>query len=237
MRHFAFTAIILVAVLVLSSGLSARDFIVDDFDPADPEQTEMYSLALEDLMDELTIVATEEDGDEIFVIMPFPMELIALETQFAIHEGNIIDPNELADLIAQANMDKPTQNSFAFVLDGEPMWVRREVAMYYTRLSGEPDMVRVPVVPVGDPVVTEDATMVTGWAMMAADADELRDFLASPMVVLVVGDEEESVTLDCGFWRRWVLFDLGEEEDPEALRLGWEAEMDAEEDAERQAVE
>lgn len=198
------------AILILSGPVYGRDFTPDDFDPADPAMAEPYTTALGQLFDELTIIALDSNGVEVFRVMPFPVELVGLETQTAIHEGNITDSEELPALIESANLDKPTANSFAFVLDGQPEWVGLEVGMYYFPDDANSEAVRLPVVALGEPALTEDGGMVAGWAMIATDMDELNEFMSARSVVIVLDLEGERIQLNCGFWRQWALFDMRE---------------------------
>jgi hypothetical protein len=194
--------------------MQARDFTLEDFDPADPAQAEAYQSAIGGLLDELAVIASDDEGNELFRVVPYPLELVILTTQAAIHERNITDSREFEAVVMQANADKPTSNSFAFVLDGDPQWVRREVEIRYFPEEEGPGSSRVPAVRVSREIA-DDGAMVAVWVLMARDADELEAFLAAPRVELRVGDEEtdDAIVLDCGFWRQWMLFDLTEWEE------------------------
>jgi len=210
-----------IAILILVAGQApARNFTARDFDPADTENevtAERYREAVFELMDELKVPAIDEYGVVQFSVMPFPMELVALITQWQIHEWGITDPMELSDLIEAANYNKPTVNSFPFVLDGETEWVTKIVAMYYIRDIDFPHPERVPVVWNSEVEGNVEGTTVSEWIVMIEDTDMLEEFLEADSVYLVVGEtdgSEEYIELDCGFWRSWGLFDLRQDEAP-----------------------
>ena len=210
----------LTAILVLGFALmdpaQARDFTTADFDPADQSQAETYGLAAESLLNDLVVVANDPSGNELFSAVPLTMELVALMTQAEIHASGSSDPAVLDEIIARANKNKPRANSFAFIVDGDPAWVRRNVTMYYDTAGDNPQRVAMPVVPVEDIQITEGGGSLSGWAAMAEDPQQLQDFLLATKVVIVVGEGDDSVTpieLDCSFWRRYALFDLRADED------------------------
>lgn len=207
--HRWIIALVILAGLSWSFPASARNFTLDDFDPADPARAETYQSAIGELLDELAVIATDDEGNELFRVVPYPLELVVLTAQATIHEGNVTDSHELEVVVAQANSDKPTSNSFAFVLDGDPRWVRQEVKIRYFPEEQGPASSGVPAVRVSREIA-DDGAMVAVWVVMARDADELEAFLAAPRVELVVRDEEtdDGIVLDCGFWRQWMLFDL-----------------------------
>jgi len=207
-----------ILVFALAGPLRARDFTVDDFDPADPAQAETYRQAVEDFLTEVTIVATDNAGNELFRVVPFPLELIALMTQLAIHDGNVTDPGELRGIVDNANLNKPAANSFAFIISGDPEWADREVSMYYLPADGGTERVNVDLVRIVPGEAYGEGEMISEWAMFVNDVDQLTAFLASPAVALVVGadDPDEAIELDCGFWRQWGLFDVRREGDVSA---------------------
>ena len=206
------TALLIIAILAFAPQAYAIDFTIQDFDPPDATQVDSYTEAVNALVDELTVTAADSSGTELFTALPMTMELIALETQIRIHESAGQESPTVDEIIAQANNDKPVANSFAFVVDGDPVWVRRNVTMYISMEDGTAP-VEMPVVPIGDIQVTEGGYMTRSWAFMAENDAQLDAFLKAPVVVLAVGEGDESVQpiyVDCGFWRRYALFDLRE---------------------------
>jgi len=201
--------VFIVFLTVYACPIYARDFKVSDFDPADPSQVEIYQIAIESLVAELAIPAMNSEGKELFTATPLTMELVALMTQLAIHAGNITDAARLQEIVDQANREKPATNSFAFILDGDPEYTNRKVAVYYS-LEENSRRVEVPVVKVEELELVGESGLV-GWALMAKDVEQLLDFLAAKKVVLVVGEGRDAIELDCGFWRRYSIFDLRDE--------------------------
>ncbi len=201
-------------MLFSATIVAARVFTVDDFDPADPGNTlmsEAYQQGVADLVKELTVTATGDDGTALFTIVPFPMELVALRTQARIQVEGITDPDELSELVAEANAYKPAPNSFMFILEGDGAWVSRDVTVYY--VPDETTSIGMPLtvypISIGEP--GDDGTMLSEWAIVIKDENELKAFRDAPRVVIIVGDADETIeplTLDCGFWRQWGLFDL-----------------------------
>lgn len=204
------------AILLFSLPLHALDFTAADFDPKDPSMIDVYRLAVSDLMDELSVEAIDDEGSELFSVVPFPMELVALMAQMEIHSLESDDPAEIDSVIERANNNKPGANSFAFLLDGDPEWVSGNVRMVYVPPDGaESDRVEMEVVPIGEGEES-DGNMVAEWMVVVEDPDLLMDFLASPQVILVIEKAGgETKELDCGFWRQWGLFDLRMEEEQE----------------------
>jgi hypothetical protein len=210
---YAFSVPAILLFLILAPGAYARDFTAADFDPADPSQAEVYYLASESLMMDLTIVAKDAQGNELFTVTPMPLELVALMSQTMIHQQNATSASALAEIVDRANSDKPTSNSFAFILDGASAWTGRAVAMYYYPDGAEGQRLEIPVVKVKEGGDEGDPVLMTGWAVMAESLEQIEAYLAAPKVVLVVGDSpDRSVELDCGFWRQYSVFDLREDE-------------------------
>ncbi len=227
MRNFTIPLIIFLSLAILCPA-QARDFTIDDFDPPgpygplDPEDPDgmdiidVYSMAIDDLLRELTITGYDSEVNELFQAVPFPMELVALMAQAEIHFGNITDPGELRELVDTANGNKPAANSFAFILDGDVDWVGSDVTMFYFPSAEESDGIEVPCyqISVSDP--DPDGIAISEWAVAIDSVDELTNFLAAESVALIVGlndPEVEPVILYCGFWRSWGLFDLRDDED------------------------
>jgi len=205
-------------MLFSATVVAARDFTVDDFGPADPGNTfmsEAYQQGVADLVKELTVTATADDGTALFIIVPFPMELVALRTQARIQIEGITDPDELSELVAEANAYKPAPNSFMFILEGDAAWVSRDVTMYY--VPDETTSIGIPVraYPISIGEASDEGAMLSRWAIVIEDENELKAFRDAPRVVIIVGDADETVeplTLECGFWRQWGLFDLRTED-------------------------
>jgi hypothetical protein len=197
-------------LIVLSTSASAKDYTAADFDPADPSLADTYNRAVSLLLDDLTIIVTDENDNELFRVVPFPVELVVLDTQAAIHDGNITDPEQLAPVIDQANMDKPTANSFAFVLDGDPEYTALDLSIFYYPNEENSEGVRIPAVRAGDPMFKDDGGIVAPWTVIVSNADELAAFMSARQVEMVIEWGDESISIDCGFWRRWTLFDLSE---------------------------
>jgi hypothetical protein len=198
--------------LLLTAAAYAKDFTVDDFDYPDPSQADTYYQAVDSLIDDLTIVATDADGNQLFTVVPMTMELVALQAQARIHESQETGES-VEDIIAQANSDKPSANAFAFMLEGDPGWVRKDVTIDCLLMVYSDSFISMPVVQVSEPVVSEGGSMISGWAFMAENEQQLRDFLAANTVFLSVGDREggsDVIRLDCGFWRQFGLFDIDE---------------------------
>ncbi len=209
----------------------ARDFTVDDFDPVQPAQpddpdnpdaptmAEIYGQAVLDLMNELIIVASDDDGNKLFQVYPFPMELVALLTQTSIFTGEITDPDELAALVDQANAYKPAMNSFTISLEGSAEWVGRNVSIYYISEEDGSTGTMIPVYQIAASDPSEEGAMFSEWALLAETMDELAAFLAAPRVLMVIGDDDESgeIILECGFWRQWALFDFRTDEENDEL--------------------
>ncbi|MFH1675686.1 MAG: hypothetical protein ABIC40_01590 [bacterium] len=204
--------IIAIAVLLLSFSLPtlASNFTIGDFDTADPEQAEDYSNAVSDLISDLEIIVIDENDNELFSIVPFPIELVALTAQAEIHLDNVTDETKLAEIIDTANINKPGPNSFAFVVEGSKEWVSKDVKLYRTENAedGTTTRIEIPVMRVSDPTENEDGTSACVWMFAATDTDELAAFHISPGLIMVVGDDTDSVEFDCGFWRAWNLFDI-----------------------------
>lgn len=213
MRRVLLFAIITTLIL-LTTPSYGREFTRDDFDPPDPDQVEDYRFAVVDLMEELTLIAVDDDGNTLFSVTPFPVELVALMTQLDIHQYNITDPDELDELIAGKNYIKPAPNSFPFVLDGDPGWVNSEVFMFYYPEDGsDPVQLYLHQVESDSP---GDLPELTIWALLIEDLEELEAFLAAPDVILAIWNEDadpEPIILDCGYWRLWGLFDLRDMEE------------------------
>jgi len=227
MRNFIFPLIIFLS-LAMIAPVQARDFTVDDFDPPgpygpiDPEDPEsmdiidVYSMAIDDLLLELTIYAVDDEENDLFQAVPFPMELVALMTQAEIHFGNITDPVEIQALVENANANKPASNSFAFILDGDADWVAREVTMFYFPDAEESDGVEVPCYPISIGTPDENGNAISEWAVVIDSPDEISNFLAAESVALIIGLNDpdiEPLVLYCGFWRSWGLFDLRTDEE------------------------
>jgi hypothetical protein len=206
-------AILPVAMLLILLGTVqavAKDFAAGDFDAADPSQAENYVAAVESLQQELAITATGQNGAELFTVIPQTMELVVLQTQGEIHSSDAKTPEALAAIIADANGRKPRDNSFAFILDGDPEWVSQNVSIYYYTTGDNPEQKVIPVVRVDEPKDKEDGGMLAAWALMAEDQQQIRDFLLSPKVTMVVGEGDTAgskIELNCGFWRSYSLFD------------------------------
>lgn len=208
MRRVLLFAIITTLIL-LTTPSYGREFTRGDFDPPDPDQVEDYRFAVIDLIEELTLIAVDDDGNTLFSVTPFPVELVALMTQLDIHQYNVTDPSELDELIARKNYIKPAPNTFAFVLDGDPGWVNSEVYMFYYPEDGsDPVQLYLHQVESDSP---GDLPELTTWALLIQDLEELEAFLAAPDVILAIWNEEadpDPKILDCGYWRLWSLFDL-----------------------------
>jgi hypothetical protein len=229
MRNFIIPLIIFLSLAILCPA-QARDFTVDDFDPPgpygplDPEDPDgmdiidVYSMALDDLLWELTIYGYDSEANELFQVVPFPMELVALMTQAEIHFGNITDPSELAGLVDTANENKPAANSFAMILDGNVGWVGSDVTMFYFPNAEESDGIEVPCYRISLSNPDPDGNAISEWAVVVDSVDELTNLLAAESVALIVGlhdPEIEPLVLYCGFWRSWGLFDLRDDEESE----------------------
>lgn len=211
MYRTAITGIIIALFLLVNPAIS-REFAASDFDPADPDLAEEYRAAVIDLIKEMTIVGEDNNGNELFTAVPFPLELVALMTQLEIHESNITDPDELDDLLDEQDYIKPASNSFAFVLDGDPEWVMGQVFMGYTSGSS-PFPVELEVLPISSDY-PDETSAVTTWAVVIEDGEQLEEFLDAGEVSLAIwnGNEgQDPIILDCGYWRFWGLFDLREE--------------------------
>jgi hypothetical protein len=213
MRKY-FSILPIFIILLFTVPAIARDFTLDDFDYPDPVQVDIYSQAIDTLLEELTIYGTDSDGNDVFSAVPMTMELVTLQTQLRIHESGADPGTSFTDILIQANNDKPSANAFAFILDGDPLWVRRSVTLYIYPSDDLAEPIMMPVVMIADPEIVEGGDMIQGWAFMAEDEDQLHDFLTAKEVKIVVGEGEEGIepiSLDCGFWRRYGLFDIGDE--------------------------
>jgi len=204
--------LILAITTLLSSPTLGADFILDDFEPADPELTEAYELIVKDLMNEVGITGFDERGRERFRVTPYPMELVALQVQADIHERNVTDPEELYYLIEQANLDKPGPNWFAVIIDGEAMWAGGGVSMYYRNDSGrKTEPIEITKV---DEFDEDDGSKISIWVMSIKDEGGMIKFMEADEVFLQVDKVEsltESITLDCSHWRTYTLFDLSDD--------------------------
>jgi hypothetical protein len=213
---FRISILTIIATLFICVMVHASDFTPADFDPADPSQAGCYRQAVNDLMDTLAATGIDEDGDELFKVIPFPIELVALQTQYEIHEGNVSGDDELSDLISEANMNKPAANSYAFVVDGKEDWVNGGLAVYFYPDLETEEPIEVVTYPVTDADAYSDGYASRSWAVLIEDAETLNAFLESPKVIMLVYTSEEGtepIELDISFWRQWGLFDLrtGEE--------------------------
>jgi len=207
-----FVLSILIILLAALPSL-AVDFSADDFDPPDASMLEAYTVAVDELMDELRVVAIDDDENQLFTVVPFPMELVAIMAQYEIHQLDSDDSDAIDEIIARANNNKPSANSFAILLDGDPEWVSGDVELFYTT-PDELEYAQVPMVPLGQGD-GEEGNAIAEWLVYFEDLDSLIAFVESPDVVLRVfntDDSGENLQLDCGFWRQWGLFDLRSEE-------------------------
>jgi hypothetical protein len=203
-------------ILLAAIPSLALDFTADDFDPPDESMRDAYTVAVNDLMDEMRIVATDDAENQLFIVTPFPMELVAVMAQSEIHQLDSDDPDAIDEIIERANHNKPSANSFAILLDGNTDWVTGNVEMFYT-IPDELEYAQVPTVPLGQGE-GEDGSTLAEWLVYFEDIDSLMTFLESPDVVLRVfkaDDSGDNMRLDCGFWRQWGLFDLRSEEEVE----------------------
>jgi len=205
------------SLLIFTNPLYAIDFMVGDFDAAPDDDTfsleisDEYADAIACLMDEITIIKTDDDGNEILRVMPLPMELIALITQAGIFESLARSEEEIAVHVERANFNKPGPNYFDFIIDGAPEWVGRDVSVWYIPEAGGTEGIMVPVYRVMVDEVDIYGNQVGEWMLVAESPEELQAFLAAAEVKLLIEDEDESIepmVIDIGFWRMYGLFDL-----------------------------
>lgn len=196
-------------MLILSAMPSyALDFQPDDFEPADIRLASGYNAALEQLYEEVSIIARTAAGIEIFRAIPYPLELVAMQTQAEIHTRNITDPDELGMLIAEANMDKPGSGWFVFLLDGDPSWVNGTASIVYSMEPGGREFpVEVDPVELTKIDDSEFIMMCVAWII---DVDQLVNFMNAAKVWLIAANEDatEQIRLDVSFWRDYTLFDV-----------------------------
>jgi hypothetical protein len=203
--------IALIFSMAWTQTAQARILSSDDFDPTDRTQIDAYRQAVTDLEKELTIVVTDENNDEIFRVIPLPLELITLRTQLAIHELDNPDSSAIQALIDQANEQKPYVNSFEIDIIGTPEWVGHDVSLYFYSEDDASDETQIPTLVGDDPVSIGNGKMIQRWIVAADTLGELESLRVAKNVVLVVGEDDITIApevLDIGYWRQYQLFDI-----------------------------
>ncbi|HEX9745262.1 MAG TPA: hypothetical protein VGB30_07530 [bacterium] len=211
---------ILLAGLFLAMPVWATDLTSVEFESADPRLADGYNVAVDQLMDELMVVGKGVDGSELFRIIPYPLELVALQLQAEIHSRNVTDEIEIETMVSQANMDKPGSNWFAFLVDGESEWVNSDIAMYYIwREGGDPEPVDITAVHNFD---NGDGTGYALYVLYVEDRGKMIDFMTAYSMGITLTREipataetqagVEKIDLDCSHWREFTIFDIDYEE-------------------------